>query len=95
MPQSLRAFAPGAADAPVQSVIHVFLQGGLSHIDTWDLKPGAPAEIRGTFQPISTVVPGTQISELLPRCASVVDKMTILRSHSHADNAQLAIIVAW
>ena len=51
------------------------LEGGPSHIDMWDLKPDAPAEIRGTFEPISTVVPGTQISELLPRSASVVDKI--------------------
>ena len=56
-------------------------------MDMWDLKPDAPAEIRGPFQPISTVVPGTQISQLLPLCAKVADKFTILRSHSHNDNA--------
>ena len=63
------------------------LEGGPSHIDMWDLKPDAPAEIRGPFKPISTVVPGTQISQILPLCSKIVDKFTILRSHSHKDNA--------
>ncbi len=76
------------AQAPkAKACIFIMLEGGPSHIDMWDLKPEAPAEIRGPFKPISTVVPGTQISELLPHCAKVVDKFTILRSHSHNDNA--------
>ncbi|MCA9059891.1 MAG: DUF1501 domain-containing protein, partial [Planctomycetaceae bacterium] len=62
-------------------------EGGPSHIDMWDMKPQAPAEIRGPFLPIATSQPGTQISQLLPKCAQIVDKFTILRSHSHADNA--------
>ncbi|MEZ6058554.1 MAG: DUF1501 domain-containing protein [Planctomycetaceae bacterium] len=70
-----------------KSIIFFLLEGGPSHIDMWDLKPQAPTEIRGPFQPIPTVVPGTHISELLPLCAKVADKFTILRSHSHADNA--------
>lgn len=70
-----------------KACIFIMLEGGPSHIDMWDLKPEAPAEIRGPFHPVSTVVPGTQISELLPHCAKVVDKFTILRSHSHKDNA--------
>lgn len=74
-------------EVKAKSIIFFLLEGGPSHIDMWDLKPQAPAEIRGPFQPISTVVPGTNISELLPLCAKVVDKFTILRSHSHADNA--------
>lgn len=82
--------SPLAASAPsgprAKSCIFFMLEGGPSHIDMWDLKPDAPAEIRGPYQPISTAVPGTQISQLLPLCAGVADKFTILRSHSHNDN---------
>lgn len=70
-----------------KAIIFIMLEGGPSHIDMWDMKPEAPSEIRGPFKPISTVVPGTMISELMPRCAQIVDKFTILRSHSHNDNA--------
>ena len=73
--------------AKARSCIFFMLEGGPSHIDMWDLKPEAPSEIRGPFQPIATCQPGTQISQLLPKCAKIVDKFTILRSHSHADNA--------
>src|SRR5438874_21985 len=51
------------------SVIFLFLHGGLSTIDTWDLKPDAPQEIRGEFRPIDTNVPGIRIGEHLPRMA--------------------------
>ncbi len=52
----------------------------------WDLKPDAPAEIRGPYKPISTSVSGTQICEHLPLCAKIAHKYTIVRSHSHNDN---------
>lgn len=83
----MQAEASTAKPARAKACIFLQLEGGPSHIDLWDMKPEAPSEIRGPFRPISTVVPGTQISELLPLCAKVVDKMTILRSHSHKDNA--------
>ncbi len=73
--------------AKAKACIFFMLEGGPSHIDMWDLKPEAPVEIRGPFNPISTAVPGTQISNLLPLSATIADKYTILRSHSHADNA--------
>ncbi|MCA9176148.1 MAG: DUF1501 domain-containing protein [Planctomycetales bacterium] len=73
--------------AKAKSCIFLMLEGGPSHIDMWDLKPEAPSEIRGPFQPISTNVPGTQIGEIMPKCAQIADKYTILRSHSHKDNA--------
>jgi hypothetical protein len=73
--------APKAGKA--KSVILLFLSGGPSHLDMWDLKPQAPAEIRGTFQPIATKVPGTQISEYLPRMARLADQYTLLRSVTH------------
>lgn len=83
----LQAQAATIRPARAKACIFFMLEGGPSHIDMWDLKPDAPAEIRGPFRPVSTVVPGTQISELLPLSAKIVDKLTILRSHSHADNA--------
>lgn len=83
----LQAQAATGQAVKAKSCIFLMLEGGPSHIDMWDLKPEAPSEIRGPFSPISTVVPGTQISELLPLCAKVADKYTILRSHSHNDNA--------
>src|SRR5947209_5339057 len=65
------------------SLIFLFLHGGLSTIDTWDLKPDAPAEFRGEFRPIATNVPGIQISELMPRTARQMDKFALLRSFRH------------
>lgn len=83
----LQAEAATTVAPKAKTCIFFMLEGGPSHIDMWDLKPDAPSEIRGPFQPISTVVPGTQISQLLPLTAGIVDKLTILRSHSHKDNA--------
>ncbi len=59
--------------------------GGPAHQDTWDLKPDAPAEIRGEFRPISTRVPGIQICEHLPLLAERTDKLAIVRSMTHGD----------
>jgi hypothetical protein len=67
----------------VKSVIQLFMWGGPSQHETFDLKPGAPAGIRGTFQPIATNVPGIQISEHLPRLARMADRYAILRSVTH------------
>jgi hypothetical protein len=63
-----------------KGIIMVLLPGGPTHLDTFDLKPDAPAEIRGEFQPIATIVPGIDICELMPRLAGVADKLTIIRS---------------
>jgi hypothetical protein len=63
-----------------KSVIMVYLSGGLAHQDSFDLKPNAPAEIRGEFNPIDTSVPGLQVCELMPRLAEVMDRCAILRS---------------
>jgi hypothetical protein len=65
------------------SVILFWAHGGPSHLETFDLKPDAPAEIRGEFRPIRTNVTGVQICELLPRLARMADKFTILRSLYH------------
>ena len=63
-----------------KSVIMIWLAGGPATIDIWDLKPQAPTEIRGAFKPISTNVPGLQISEHLPKTARVMDKVSLVRS---------------
>src|SRR5262249_54056894 len=82
--------AARASDAPARrprqarSVIVLFLSGGPSHLDMWDLKPEAPEEIRGTFRPTETNVPGIRISEHLPRMARLADKFTIVRTLQHA-----------
>ncbi len=63
-----------------KSVIMVYLSGGLSHHDTFDMKPDAPAEIAGQFRPINTRVAGIHVSEYLPRLAGMMDKLAIVRS---------------
>jgi hypothetical protein len=83
----MQALAATGKPAKAKACIFFMLEGGPSHIDMWDLKPDAPKEIRGPFNPISTNVPGTQIGDILPHCAKIADKYTILRSHSHRDNA--------
>jgi uncharacterized protein (DUF1501 family) len=65
------------------ALIFLFLHGGLSTLDTWDLKPVAPAEFRGEFKPITTNVPGIQITEHLPRTARQMDKFALIRSFRH------------
>src|ERR1700730_1090933 len=72
LPQML--WARGAAQGTGRrgadkSCIFIVQQGGCSHIDTWDMKPNAPAEYRGPFKPIPTPVPGVQVCELMPRLA--------------------------
>ncbi len=70
------------------AVIFVWLPGGPAHMDTYDMKPEAPSEYRGDFQPIRTNVPGIEICELFPRQAKIADKFTIVRSvcHDFADH---------
>src|SRR5208283_5722714 len=67
--------------------IMLFLVGGPSHIDTWDPKPKAPAEVRGPFQPIATNVPGMQITEIFPKMAKHADKISLIRSVYHTATA--------
>ncbi|HLW66353.1 MAG TPA: DUF1501 domain-containing protein [Gemmataceae bacterium] len=65
------------------SFIFLFLHGGLSTIDTWDMKPDAPAEFRGEFKPAATKVTGIQICDLLPRIGQQMDKFSLVRSFRH------------
>src|SRR5262245_33794646 len=64
----------------------VYLLGGPSHIDMWDLKPDAPAEIRGPFKPVATRVPGVRISEHLPRLSRQMDRVALLRSVTYPND---------
>lgn len=66
-----------------KSVILIFNCGAPSHLDLWDMKPDAPSEIRGLFQPIDTNVPGIEISELLPQLAQRMDRLSIVRTVHH------------
>ncbi len=72
-----------------KSVIIVFLTGAPSHLDTFDMKPDAPAEIRGEFRPTATRVPGLHVCEHLPRLAARADKYAVVRSLSHRENNHL------
>ncbi len=69
-----------------KSCIVLFMFGAPAHQDTWDLKPDAPAEVRGEFKPIATNVPGIQVSEHIPRLAKMADQYTLIRSVTHPDN---------
>lgn len=80
-----RVQAETTADRPAKSVIQIWLGGGPSHIDMYDLKPSAPAEYRGEFRPIPTNVPGIFISEHLPLQSSLMDKFAIVRSVYHTN----------
>ena len=75
------ALAPSGGRAPAadKSVIMVFLHGGPSHLDMYDMKPDAPVEFRGEFRPIHGNVPGMDLCELMPRQAQITDKLAILR----------------
>ena len=82
--RAAEAIAP-ARKRGEKSIIIVFLTGGASHHDTFDMKPEAPAEIRGAFQPISTAIPGYSICEHLPHLAAMASKFAVVRSFSHDD----------
>jgi hypothetical protein len=94
LPELLRGQAraserPGrypASFGKAKSCIVIFLKGGPSQLDTFDMKPDAPVEIRGEFRPIPTNVPQMQVCELLPLLARKADKFTIARTVCHADN---------
>lgn len=75
----LKARGEVRAEARGKSVIMIYLPGGPSHIDMYDMKPDAPAEYRGEFKPIRTNVPGIDLCELMPLQAKIADKLAIVR----------------
>src|SRR5438046_3179959 len=72
--------ATGKSLSRNKSVILLWMTGGPSHIDTWDVKPAMPREIRGPFKDIPTKLPGVHICEYLPKQAAMLDKFTLIRS---------------
>lgn len=93
---AMAPFALQGKSGSVKSCIFLVLTGGPSHLDTWDLKPDAPSEIRGPFRPIRTNVPGVEISEIFPRMAKHADKYALIRSvyseatpHLHEDGLRV------
>ena len=86
LPQLLQADELSGNKTRHKSVIMIFLPGGPSHLDIWDLKPDAPIEIRGEFQPIQSSIPGFPICEHLPKFAQNLDRFTIIRSLVGAKN---------
>src|SRR5262245_56369475 len=82
LPDLLRCRAQGSAArrADRKAVILIWLSGGPSQLDTWDPKPAAPSEVRGPFGSTATKVPGIRICEHLPRQASIMDRLALVRS---------------
>src|SRR4051812_48795325 len=74
---------PSAHKARARSVIFLHQWGGPSHHDTFDMKPSAPAEVRGKYKPIATSLPGVHVSEKLPRMARVMDRICQVRTLRH------------
>ena len=81
------ASSGGGPTNKAKACIIIYCWGGMSHLDTFDLKPDAPAEFRGEFSLISTIVPGIEIGEHLPLLARHTDKLAIVRSINHDDSA--------
>ncbi|MBT6496007.1 MAG: DUF1501 domain-containing protein, partial [Planctomycetaceae bacterium] len=81
--QALSAEGEGTANRRANSCVFIFLFGGPSHIDLWDMKPEAPVEVRGDFHPVPTNVPGIDVCEHLPLLAQQMDKICLLRSMTH------------
>src|SRR5262249_23310966 len=86
LPGLLRADQQRRGSASADACIIIFLNGGPSHLDMWDMKPTAPAEIRGEFRPIASSLAGVQFSEHLPRLARHMHRATLVRSMHHSVN---------
>lgn len=82
----LRLETQAATGRSPKSIIYVILSGGPSHIDMWDLKPAAPLEYRGPFQPIATSLSGVQICEHMPRQAAMMDQLALIRGIRSVEN---------
>jgi len=87
LPRLLNASTEKSNTDKIRNCITLFLVGSPGQTDTWDMKPDAPAEIRGKFKPISTNVPGIQICEHFPLMARMMDKVALVRSLHHKTGA--------
>jgi hypothetical protein len=83
LPQAVATPSANRSSGPAKSVILLFLHGGAATQDMWDLKPNAPIEVRGEFNPIATSAPGIQICEHLPRTARWMHKAALVRTVNH------------
>ncbi len=83
LPMLLQRAGAGAVAPKAKSCILLFLNGGASQYETFDPKPDAPSDVRGTYKPIRTNVPGIDVCELLPRIAGMADKYALIRSMHH------------
>jgi hypothetical protein len=83
---ALKARGAVSGDGDVNCIL-LFLVGGPSQLDTWDMKPETPEEIRGPFRPIDTKVPGMQVSEIFPKLAGMMDRVSLVRSVYHTGAA--------
>src|SRR3954453_23848736 len=81
--EGVRPAAGQAGRSRIKSCILIFYYGGPSHLDTWDMKPAAPREVRGPFQSIATSVPGLRVGEHMPCAARVMDQLVVLRGMHH------------
>lgn len=90
----LRAAAPAAVKKDI-SIIHLFLAGGLSHLDTFDMKFGGAAKYRGPFKAIGTTVAGLEVCEHLPLTAARAKQFTVIRSMTHKQSAHGAAQTLW
>src|SRR5476651_2064852 len=82
LPQLLRAQTSDKR-RKAKSIIYLHQYGGPSQFETFDMKPDAPAQIRGSFKPIASKLPGMNVCEMLPRMAKLMDKVTVIRSVQH------------
>jgi hypothetical protein len=93
LPRLLRAGEAAAVTSTADACILIFLDGGPSHLDMWDMKPDAPAAIRGEFRPIASSLPGVPVSEHLPRLSRLMHRCTLVRSAHHSvNNAHAAAV---
>ncbi len=86
LPSQIRASSSSATDASADSIILLWMAGGVTHIDSFDPKPAAPEEIRGTLQSIPTSLPGVRFTEVMPNLARQMPHIALVRSFSHDSN---------
>lgn len=91
--KAMASNAPAAQPTTTKSAIMIYLPGGPSHMDMYDLKPDAPVEYRGEFRPIQTNVAGVQISEHMPRQARMWDKLSVIRSIVSVDEHSDSLVM--
>src|SRR5215218_5115128 len=84
------AFEKSSGFGKAKRCIFLFMWGGPSQLDTFDMKPAAPDNVRGTFKPVATKVPGLQICEHFQQLPALMDKVAVIRSLGHDDPAHLS-----